>query len=787
MSFGREKRLWLGVLALLAPIPLPFNQVLEWPYFFVYTLFLIHFLQRAENGAWITLSNWVLNLLGLASLPWIAWDFRAAFARGSVVTALAHLMLFLLVVKLYSIRHEKDKWHIMVAIFFLFVGAMATSSHVSILPYLLGFLILGLLVLGRFAHLHVAAPFGEERTRSRTLPIRTPLAAGTLLVALVAVPLFATMPRIREPFILGRGTGGGGMARTTGFSDSVDLSLTSSIRGNRNVAMRVRYDDDSRLGNAADLRFKGAAYDHYRDRRWFRAMRRAEVLIPQATESLARYFDLTPEARTIHQPLVDPSSQPPVDRTPINHAEIFLQPISNSSLLLPMEALSLELDLQTTVGRDLGGAILLPVRPREPLRYRVALGAEPVIFAQLDEDPTSDLSALGLDGLTPRMAELAHQVMGSPVGADPASDPARGEAPPGAAPPGEPPSGEPVLGDANGEPRAEESGALTDDQRIDRLEQHLLTQYAYTLDYLGRDGESPLDDFLFEYKSGHCELFASAMVLMLRSEGIPARLVTGFLGAELNPLEGYYVIRQQNAHAWVEAYTPTRGWRVYDPTPPDGRPSVARQSLKLLLTQIYDFITFRWDRYVLTYGADDQESFFRKMRERMRLFWGKLKNLGEDEPSQEPAPYTVERAAGEDLTSPWVWRSGISLPILLAIFALVAAGLMVWNRRRLLTGQAAYLQLRRRLEHSGLEVSDALAPLELLEQAVARFPNAAGAVRHVVDHYVRESFAGRPLEERERKGLRDALSSAEAELKEHRRQQRRQRRASRAAAPASAG
>ena len=767
MSFGREKRLWLAALALLAPFPLPFNQVLEWPYYFVYAVFVIHFLQRAERGVWITLSNLKLNLLGLVSIPLIAFDLRAAFFRNSVVTALAHLLMFLLVVKLYSIRREKDKWHIMVAIFFLFIGSMATSSHVTIAPYLLAFMVLSLLVLGRFAHLHMMVPLGQKESRATAPPpYRAPLMLGTLLVVLVAVPLFATMPRIREPFILGRGAGSAGMARTTGFSDSVDLSLTTSIRGNRNVAMRVQYEDDAQLGDAASLRFKGAAYDRYENRNWFRDLRQAEVLIPKATESLGRLFDLKPGAGL--KPSERLPEGPGSGGSRINKAEVFLEAIGSTSLLLPIEALSLELDLQTTVGRDPGGAVLLPVQPRQPIRYQVDLAREPIIAARLSSDPENLLSALDLSGLTPRMTELAQQVMGVRDGEEPAGDEAA-----------EDPS---VPGERSSEWTVSDR---TDDERIDLLERHLLTQYSYTLDYLGRTGESPLEDFLFVYRSGHCELFASAMVLMLRSQGIPARLVTGFLGAELNPLEGYYVVRQQNAHAWVEAYTPNRGWRIYDPTPPDGRPTVAEQNLALLISQIYDYITFRWDRYVLTYGADDQDSFLRKMRERMRRFWGNLKDLVEKEPVEPPTPFAEDTAIDEEPYSPWIWQPQTStLIVLLAIFVGTVAALVIWNRRRPLSGQAAYLRLRRRLEGSGLEITEAQAPLDLLERAVERFPSAAGPLRHVVGHYVRESFAGRELAEGERRGLRDALQAVEEELAEDRKRQRRERRGRRLVAAA---
>ena len=721
MTFGREKRLWLGALAMLVPIPLPFNQVLEWPFLFVYCLFVIHFVQRAERGAWVTLDNWALNLLGLFYLPVFYFDLQAAFLRGTAVTALLHLILFLLVVKLYSIRRERDKWHIMVAIYFLFVGAMATSSHVSIAPYLLAFLVISLLVLGRFAHLHMMV--GMESSSAMSLPFRAPLTLGTLLVLLVAVPLFATMPRIREPYILGRGTGSGGMARTTGFSDSVDLSLTSSIRGNRNVAMRVQYAVPERVGNSGDLRFKGATYERYRNDNWYRLMQQVDLLVPETTKNRGRFFDLGS------------------GETPDHQATVFLEPLGSISLILPSEALNIETELQTTLGLDSGGAILIPVQPREPLKYTVGLASRPVIHARLDDDPESEISGLDPGGLTPQMIELAEQVMGG-----------------------------------------EEISAET---RIDRLEQHMLTQYAYTLDYLGRSGENPLEDFLFVYKSGHCELFASAMVLMLRSQGIPARFVTGFLGAELNPLEGYYVIRQQNAHAWVEAYTESRGWRIYDPTPPDGRPSVAPQSLALLMSQVYDYFTFRWDRYVLTYGADDQESVFRRMRERLKAFWGSLRKRVDKEPTESPAPFAADTAEHEDIQSPWIWQPRWPLLFMLLVFATAVALLGVWNHRRPLSGAAAYLCLRTRLERAGLPVSDSLAPLELLARGVERFPPAADAMRHVVGHYVRESFAGRELADSERQELRQALRSVDEVLAEARRQARHVR-GRRAPAPASA-
>lgn len=693
MTFGREKRLLLGWLALLAPIPLPFNQVLEWPILFLYCLAVIYFLQRADSDAQNWLPNWALNGLGLLYLPFFVADIRLTFDRSSPVKALLHLILFLVVVKLFSIRQEKDKWHLMVAIFFVFVGAMATSSHITVGLYLLVFLVAGLLALARLAHLHVVAGQGwayRDAANLEPMPIRGPLIAGALLVLLVAVPLFAAMPRFREPFVLGQGAGVSGIGRTTGFSDSVDLDLTTSIRGNRNVAMRIQYQEE--LENPGELRFKGATFEHYENRRWFRRLQRSRLLQPKE----GRVFRLGPAP------------------SPSRRAEIFLEPLPSSGLVLPSETASLEIDFFPTLGLDPGGAVLVPVgHRRETLRYQVELAPEPVIAAQLDSHPESELTALEADSVTPRMLELAESVMGDGT-------------------PGE---------------------------RLDRLETHLINEYTYTTDLLGRTGDNPIEDFLFTYRSGHCEFFASAMVLLLRSQGIPARFVTGFLGAEFNPLESYYIVRQQNAHAWVEAYTPERGWQVYDPTPPEGRPSLSARGLRLFLTQLVDFVTFRWDRYVLTYGAEDQRSFFEKMKERFRdllAWWKQLRSEDETGETGRSGQNGVTLSSDELLAHDAGWQPRRWLQIAFCVCLLGLMVVLLLLRRRSFKGETAYLGLRALLRRSGVGLDDTCPPLEVERLALATYPQAADAVRHLMAAYLHESFAARELDSAERTSLKDA-------------------------------
>jgi transglutaminase-like putative cysteine protease len=100
-----------------------------------------------------------------------------------------------------------------------------------------------------------------------------------------------------------------------------------------------------------------------------------------------------------------------------------------------------------------------------------------------------------------------------------------------------------------------------------KLEGHLRSQYAYTLDTLPSQNRTPLAEFLFETRRGHCEFFASALAVMLRTRGIPARLVTGFAATNLNPVTGYYEVRALDGHAWVEAWFDEYGWVLFEPTP----------------------------------------------------------------------------------------------------------------------------------------------------------------------------------------------------------------------------
>src|SRR5699024_1231471 len=111
--------------------------------------------------------------------------------------------------------------------------------------------------------------------------------------------------------------------------------------------------------------------------------------------------------------------------------------------------------------------------------------------------------------------------------------------------------------------------------------------FQYTLDLPKTTGE-PVEDFLFNTQRGHCEYFASSAVLMLRSIGVPARMVNGFLGGTWNDVGDYLTVRQGDAHAWVEVFVPKLGWIPFDPTPPLEISFSARSGFFLFLSDFHD-------------------------------------------------------------------------------------------------------------------------------------------------------------------------------------------------------
>jgi transglutaminase-like putative cysteine protease len=277
-----------------------------------------------------------------------------------------------------------------------------------------------------------------------------------------------------------------------------------------------------------------------------------------------------------------------------------------------------------------------------------------------------------------------------------------------------------------------------------KLEGHLRSQYAYTLDTLPSQNRTPLAEFLFETRRGHCEFFASAMAVMLRTQGIPARLVTGFAATNLNPLTGYYEVRVLDGHAWVEAWFEEYGWVLFEPTayyelPRPGAPATTARAL-----QRYADNLARQDE-LLSPGARDgavslSESL-RLVRDAVKHGFGKLAGTVRGL-AEEAGPYLAGLVAVGVLL--WMfWRA-------------VAAPAADWLARRRVRAarrgdprrgvQVCYRETERWLARRGLPRGPAQTEEEYRDRVAARWSGLEEAFRHLTGVFQKVRYGTGPLE-----------------------------------------
>jgi protein-glutamine gamma-glutamyltransferase len=284
------------------------------------------------------------------------------------------------------------------------------------------------------------------------------------------------------------------------------------------------------------------------------------------------------------------------------------------------------------------------------------------------------------------------------------------------------------------------------------VESWLRSEFSYTLELPSSAREATLDHFLFERRAGHCEYFSTAMAILLRAAGVPARNVNGFLGGEWNASGGYLAVTQNDAHSWVEVWFPGLGWVPFDPTPPGERSRVvgmhAGTSLVWPILFWWDGLQHRWTKWVLFYNLDKQLSIARRLGD----------VFGPDGVRSAPAVTRVAviRAA------PWLVGFGAAAILLLILLHRRAP------RRPLSPESRLYLRLRSAYTRAGYG-SAAVTPLELIEILQRRDAPGRDHAIPAIELYLESRFGP------ERPG-RDSAAVLREGIRRARRQLRRERR-----------
>lgn len=509
------------------------------------------------------LPNWLQLILVLSFLAVFFLD--ASFVSG-FVAATVHLLILIGIVKLLTWKGERDY----LLLYFLSFAFLLMASTFTISPVFLGTLV-AYVFFAILTFILFESKAAYEENRAAEFSVRGYVSTTLLmtgLILLVSVPIFVTVPRTSLgwfKFDYERSE------NLSGFTDRVNLGDIGRIISNPTIVMRVAVDTEvERLPQ--DLKWRGIALDHYDGRVWSNTDRMFRRI---ARDERYRSF-LVAEARRIQ-------------------GEEFL--VGQSILMEPLGTVIfgatdiVSIALEDASGHflfeDANNSFSLARRPSEPLRYSVYSDvvergqklAQPV-QGELTEPIRQRY--LQLPEIDPRIVQLAEQIT---------------------------------------------QGQGTDIGKALMIERFLKRGYGYSLENRSASAPDPLYDFLFRTRKGHCEYFATAQAVLMRALGVPARVVNGFRAGEFNRWGGYFIVRQSNAHSWVEGYFPGPGWVEFDPTPAESETS--RSFLGQMVGQLLDTVDLFWNE-VITFDRIKQVGFFQRLARTAEAGWGRIAVLSRD-------------------------------------------------------------------------------------------------------------------------------------------------------------
>jgi protein-glutamine gamma-glutamyltransferase len=468
-----------------------------------------------------------------------------------VLAATVHLVLFAAVIKVYSAATRRDSAYLAILSFLMMlVAAILTVSA----GFLAGFCLYVLFAISTLMSYQVIGPasaiargprqgFPAGTGSSRLEPVEGALGKTAIGVALGLIPLaaglFFLIPRYRSGYLSAVSLEG---QKITGFSESVDLGDIGRIMRSSQVLMRVTVEGDRRRFEG--VKWRGVALSDFDGRRWSNADPRGRLLTPVAPGA----FRLPPweGPRTWPQSLL--------------RYRVQLAPISTDVLFAAGRTREISAPVRFLVV-DEAASIHNPQHAGVPFGYGAVSEAVTPTPSELrqasgDYPPEIKESYLGLPALDPRIAALARETA---------------------------------------------AGADNNYDRIVALQDYLRTRFYYTLELPPVQPADPIASFLFDTRRGNCEYFAASLAVMLRTLGVPSRLVNGFETGSYNPVGKDFVVRGYDAHSWVEAYFPTYGWISFDPTPA-GAESIASG----FVSDYLDAAALFWNEWVINYDFGHQ-------------------------------------------------------------------------------------------------------------------------------------------------------------------------------------
>ncbi|HEV8591173.1 MAG TPA: DUF3488 and transglutaminase-like domain-containing protein [Pyrinomonadaceae bacterium] len=522
-----------------------------------------------EGSQW-QISERLGTALIVLALPvyYFAWKLGFLnFASSETLLAgiLARLILSLTLIKLLQKKGDRDWIFLYMMAFFevLLAAGLSISAMYFFSFVLYAFVMVCTIIVFEVkkteSQTRAAASFKDHQTpHLGELKARSvPLTAITLLI-LIAV--FATPMFFLLPRVGGAGLVGNnnsGLHTYSGFSDHVHLGDIGTIQQSDEVVMRVKLDGTDRERLAGRIKWRGVVLDTFTGKEWSKTRTNKEPQ-PKVDDDLIQVdFRKSRESLTTQT--------------------IYLEPLDSAVLFNLPRAVAVRSNFPI-IFKDGYGSLSTQSRG-ERVSYTVlsdtVLPTETELRIDRERYSSDDGNYLQLpEPLDPRIAQLATRIT------------------------------------ANSFNRYDKAKAI---------EQYLQTQLGYTLE-MKAGGEDPLADFLFNVREGHCEYFATAMAIMLRTQGIATRIVNGFQQGSYNETADVLVVRQRNAHSWVEVYFPgEKTWVPFDPTPFGGQNSTGSSfGITDRFNKYLEALETFWIQYFVAFDNQEQRSMFSSIKKSVR-------------------------------------------------------------------------------------------------------------------------------------------------------------------------
>lgn len=507
-------------------------------------------------------------LSGVVTVGVLAWTAQRALADGLGVHDFAEFVTWMMVVKAFDRRTANDDAQLLALSVFLCVASMLLSNGLAIATLTLAYmpcLAYGAMQLQlrlgheramRLARRGLAPQAVAPVVRAAAGPAASRRLTQSSVVALglgcvFAVLVFVVVPRGAGLQQIGR-WGNPSVGRVVGFSDRVRVGMGGVISVSHRVVLHLKLTDSRGLplgGLGAVKYLRGAVLDEYEDGVWRPLHEPSEEHQAEEAEPLTT----VPIGGTGGESMV--FEHVTLLNTPRDY--VYLPMLWRPTEVRCVDPFAYVLDRRTGTMMVAGAG--------GKLRYVARSSINEAQFLRRDQrDPTH---------------------WDSPVVASVAAS---------------------ILAEHTIDPEPARRSISDDSLAINAFRQYFWSHYRYSLSSApAPPGQDPIDWFLTEGTEGHCEYYAAALAALCRSVGIPARVVTGYVAAEYNSATGHYVVRESNAHAWVEAQAEPGIWKTYDATPPADllkqhgpAPGVLARAAQLL-----DAINYTWINSVVSFDS----------------------------------------------------------------------------------------------------------------------------------------------------------------------------------------